>query len=143
MRSVKEFCMTTLAFARAARTGARPRDVTVLLPHWSDVAPYPPAPESRQSRPRPAPAVAAQLSDLVRWTADIAIRLTHECPEDRTAIAEVRRTALAWLAGEPCPEVDIEDVLTTVAVLLSAIDLNLDRSEEDHDPCPSNARVAT
>jgi hypothetical protein len=73
------------------------------------------------------------LRDLVAWAADIGILLTRGYPEERAAILEVRGYAYAWLAGEPCPNVQIQDVLTSVATLLGAIDLNLERT-----PCSSN-----
>jgi hypothetical protein len=69
--------------------------------------------------------VAAVLRDLVSWGADIAILLTRGCPEDRHAIERVRRYAYAWLAGEPCPDVSIDDVLTTAAAMMAGIDRNL------------------
>lgn len=89
--------------------------ITAQLPHWSDVDPDPP-------RPRPAPTVAAVLHDLVSWGADIAIVLTRGCPEDRDAIERVRHFAHAWLANQSCPEVSIDDVLTTTAALMAGID---------------------
>jgi hypothetical protein len=69
--------------------------------------------------------VAAVLRDLMSWGADIAIVLTREYPEDRNAIERVRRYAHAWLEGESCPEVSIDDVLTTAAALMAGIDRNL------------------
>ena len=91
---------------------------TSHLPHWSEVPSDPP-------RARPSPSVAAVLRDLVSWSADIAILLTRGCPEDRDAIERVRRYAYAWLAGESCPEVSIDDVLTTAAALMAGIDRDL------------------
>jgi len=96
------------------------------LPHWSEVASDPP-------RARPSPSVAAVLRDLVSWGADIAILLTRSCPEDRDAIERVRRYAYAWLAGESCPEVSIDDVLTTAAALMAGIDRNLGGTTSDDD----------
>jgi hypothetical protein len=77
--------------------------------------------------------VAAILRDLVSWAADIAILLTRACPEDRDAIERVRRCAYAWLAGESCPEVSIDDVLTTVAALMAGIDRDLGGTTPDDD----------
>ena len=96
------------------------------LPHWSEVGSDPP-------RARPSPSVAAALRDLVSWGADIAILLTRGCPEDRDAIERVRHYAYAWLAGQSCPEVSIEDVLTTVAALMAGIDRNLGGTTPDDD----------
>ena len=97
-----------------------------LLPHWSEVGSDPP-------RARPSPNVAAVLRDLVSWGADIAILLTRGCPEDRDAIERVRRYAYAWLAGESCPEVSIDDVLTTAAALMAGIDRNLGGTTSDNN----------
>lgn len=88
------------------------------LPHWSEVSSGPP-------RSRPGPKVAGVLRDLVSWAADIAIALTRGCPEDREAIERVRRYTHAWLAGESCPDVTIDDVLTTTAALMAGIDRKL------------------
>ncbi len=116
--------------ADSARSGSRrnpPRaSITSQLPHWSDVPSEPP-------RARPSPNVAAVFCDLVSWAADIAIVLTRDCPEDRDAIERVRRYAHAWLAGEPCPETSIDDVLTTAAALMAGIDRKLGGTTPDED----------
>ena len=107
---------------------------TSHLPHWSEVP-------SDLPRTRPSPNVAAVLRDLVSWAADIAILLTRGCPEDRTAIERVRSYAYAWLAGESCPDVTIDDVLTTVAALMAGIDRNIGGIPRDEDgPTPSAPR---
>jgi len=72
--------------------------------------------------------IAAQLADLVAWAADLAVHFTHDCPEDREAIDKVRRYVMAWLAGESCRDLAVQDVLTTVATLLAAIDLDVVRN---------------
>lgn len=92
--------------------------LTTHLPHWSE-------PQADPPRARPAPHIAAVLHDLVSWAADIAIVLTRDCPEDHDAIDRVRRCAFAWLANEPCPDVSIDDVLTTAAALMASIDHTL------------------
>lgn len=102
------------------------RAITSRLPHWSEV-------ESDAPRPRPSRSVAAVLRDLIGWAADIAILLTRGCPEDREAIERVRRVAYAWLAGEPCSDVAIDDVLTTAAALMAGIDRNLGGTPPDED----------
>lgn len=96
------------------------------LPHWSEVS-------SGPQRARPGPRVSAALRDLVGWAADMAIVLTRGCPEDRDAIERVRRHAYAWLAGESCPEVCIDDVLTTAAALMAGIDRRLGGTTPDED----------
>src|SRR4051812_33305990 len=105
------------------------------LPHWSEVGSNPP-------RARPSPSVAAVLRDLVSWGADIAIFLTRGCPEDRDAIERVRRYAYAWLAGDSCPEVSIDDVLTTAAALMAGIDRNLGGTTSDDERHAIGAAVA-
>jgi hypothetical protein len=134
--------------AKAARI-ARPRPALrdglrsdSCLPHWSEVAPSRRDLGDEPYRLRPTPTVAAVLTDLVSWAADLAIVLTRECAEDRAAIDDVRRYAVAWLAGKPCPELRIEDVLTTVATLLSAIDLDLGRATSTAEPCIAPALAA-
>jgi hypothetical protein len=99
---------------------------TSRLPHWSEITAAP-------RHAHPSPTVAAVLRDLVAWAADIAIVLTRGCPEDRDAIERVRRYAYAWLAGERCPEVEIDDVLTTAAALMAGIDRDLGGTPSDDD----------
>src|SRR6185503_4171162 len=109
--------MSAAVSARCARPPRGTRDVdSPILRHWSEV------PEEPPDKPRPAkltPAIASALRDLVTWAADLAIALTEGCPEDRTAIEQVRACALAWLDGEPCPELEIREVLVTAAALMS------------------------
>ena len=100
---------------------------TSLLPHWSEVSREP------RRHERASPSMTAILRDLVAWAADIAIRLTRGCPEDREAIARVRRHVEAWLAGEPGTDVSTEDVLTTAAALMAAIDRDLGGTVPDED----------
>ncbi len=118
--------MPVIAAHAVSRKRPSRASTTSHLPHWSEVPSDPP-------RARPSPSVAAVLRDLVAWGADIAILLTHGCPEDRDAIERVRRYAYAWLAGESCPEVSIDDVLTTAAALMAGIDRNLGGTTSDND----------
>ena len=114
------------------------------LPHWSHV----PSDESPSEPPieppieslrvssgsaltRPTPQVAPVLRDLAIWGAEIAMRLTKHCPEDVEAIVRVRDCALAWLAGEVCPEVELADVLTTAAAVMSSMDPRVNAGTED------------
>jgi hypothetical protein len=118
--------LLSAAQARSRRRSAR-ASITSQLPHWSEVDPDTP-------RRRPAPNVAAVLRDLVSWACDIAILLTRGCPEDREAIERVRRAAYAWLANDPCPDVAIDDVLTTVAAIMSGIDRTLGGTVPGDEP---------
>jgi hypothetical protein len=103
---------------------------TSHLPHWSEVGKDPPRRGSSSN-------VTAILRDLVSWGADIATVLTRGCPEDREAIERVRSYALAWLAGESCPDVSVDDVLTTAAALMAGIDRDLTRTTHDEDERPA------
>jgi hypothetical protein len=86
---------------------------------------------------RPTLRVAAVLRDLVSWAADIATLLTRGCPEERDAIERVRCYAHAWLAGGSCPDVSIDDVLTTTAALMAGIDRDLGGTAPDEDERPA------
>ncbi|TMQ23041.1 MAG: hypothetical protein E6J91_00650 [Deltaproteobacteria bacterium] len=95
--------------------------------------------EGDAPRTRPPPGVAGVLRDLVSWAADIAILLTRGCPEDREAIERVRRCAYAWLANESCPDIAIDDVLTTAAALMAGIDRTLGGTIPDDEDDERNA----
>jgi hypothetical protein len=103
-----------------------------LLPHWSDVPPRRSPDDEPVCLPL-TPTAAAALRDLVSWAADTALVLTRGCPEDRAAIEQVRTFAHAWLAGKPCPELEMHDVLVTAAALMSGIDLRLKRALSKRD----------
>jgi hypothetical protein len=125
---------------------ARPRRIRrdtdpPLLPHWSDVPPRR-SPDDESVRLPLTPTAAATLRDLVSWAADTAILLTRGCPEDRAAIDQVRTFAHAWLAGEPCPELEMHDVLVTAAALMSGIDLRLQRALSNLDDDARDAIAA-
>jgi hypothetical protein len=112
---------------RARPDGVTRDPDTPLLEHWSEVTPTTEPPP----RPRVTPRVAAALRDLIAWAADLAIQLTHGCPEDRDAIEGVRDYADAWLVGQRRRVPALTDVLTSVATLLSGIDLELRRAALD------------
>jgi hypothetical protein len=111
------------------------------LPHWSDVPVRHPSDDDTVRSPL-TPTVAAMLRDLVSWAADTAIVLTRDCPEDRAAIEHVRAFAHAWLAGAPCPELEMHDVLVTTAALMSGIDLRLQRALANLDDGDRDAIAA-
>ena len=127
--------MSVVSVPAASRRRSSRASTSSHLPHWSEVGSDPP-------RARPSLSVAAVLRDLVSWGADIAILLTRGCPEDRDAIERVRRYAYAWLAGESCPEVSIDDVLTTAAALMAGIDRNLGGTTSDNERHAIGAAVA-
>lgn len=129
--------MSTAVSAHHARPRRGSRDPdSPTLRHWSEV------PEEPPDKRRPAqltPAIASALRDLVAWAADLAIALTESCPEDRAAIEQVRACAFAWLDGEPCPELEIREVLVTAAALMSGIDLRLRHSTPNLDDADRHA----
>jgi hypothetical protein len=96
------------------------------LPHWSEVS-------NKPVRVLPSADTAAVLHDLVAWAADLACLLTRGCPDEIAAIERVRSFAYAWLAGETCSSVAIEDVLTTMAALLAGFDRDLGGTVPDAD----------
>ncbi len=117
--------------AHPARPRRVPRDAeSPLLRHWSEVLQRP---ASEPPPSRVTPEIASLLRDLVSWAADLAITLTNGCPDDRAAIEQVRAYADARLAGAPVPELELRDVLTTAAVLMSGIDLRLQRATSHPD----------
>ena len=95
------------------------RETSTDLPHWSEVP-------DTHAGPRHPHKESAVLTDLVNWMADIAVKVTrHTTPDDHEAIERVRRYALAWLAGEPRPRYAMQDLLTTTAAMVAAIDRKL------------------
>lgn len=128
--------MSVVTLSILTRRKRAPKESPPRLPSWSETA-------SRRDRARPSPTVAAVLRDLVSWAADIAVVLTRGCPEDRSAIERVRSYALAWLAGERCPDIEIDDVLTTAAALMAEIDRDIGRADgedDDHDAIGATVR---
>jgi len=127
--------MSAVSSLPLSRSRSLRASTTSQLPHWSEVA-------DPRPRGRPTPVVAAALGDLVSWAADIAIVLTRSCPEDVAAIERVRSYAHAWLSGEPCRDVEVDDVLTTAAALMAGIDLDLGGTSPDEDERQAIGAVA-
>lgn len=67
----------------------------------------------------------ARLRDVIDWTLDIAARLARDYEEELEAIERVRCYVRAWLQGRQV-EIDINDVLLTLAVLFAAIEIEVD-----------------
>ncbi len=66
----------------------------------------------------------AHLTDVIDWGLDIAAKLSRDDEEDRRAIENVRTFAHAWLEGRRA-DVPLTDLLTTIAILFAAIELDL------------------
>ncbi len=66
----------------------------------------------------------ARLRDAIDWALDVALRLAEDSDEEREAIERVRGYAHDWLDGRPV-ELDMDDVLTTLAILFAAIELDV------------------
>lgn len=65
-----------------------------------------------------------QLSGVIDWTLDIAARLSRDYDEDLDAIENVRDFVHGWLDGRRA-EVPLTDLLTTIAILFAAIEIDL------------------
>jgi hypothetical protein len=66
----------------------------------------------------------AAVKDVIDWALDIAVKLSRDYDEDIEAIERVRVAFHAWLDGRPS-EMDVNDVLLTVATILAQIDIDL------------------
>jgi hypothetical protein len=66
----------------------------------------------------------AALKDVIDWALDIAVKLSRDYDEDIEAIERVRVAFHAWLDGRPC-DMDVNDVLLTVATILAQIEIDL------------------
>jgi hypothetical protein len=65
-----------------------------------------------------------RLQDAIEWALDIAAHLARDIEEDVEAVERTREYVRAWIVGRPV-QVDMNDVLTTLAVLFAAIELDL------------------
>ena len=65
-----------------------------------------------------------RLSDVIDWALDIASQLSRNYHEDRESIENVREFVHAWLKGQRA-EVPLNDLLTTIAILFAAIEIDL------------------
>ncbi len=66
----------------------------------------------------------AAIKDVIDWALDIAVKLSSDYLEDVEAIDRVRGALHAWLDGRPC-EMDVNDVLLTIATILAQIEIDL------------------
>ena len=66
----------------------------------------------------------ARLRDTLDWALDIAKKLARHDDEEIEAIERTRGYIHAWLAGRPA-EIDMNDVLTTLAIIFAAIELDV------------------
>jgi hypothetical protein len=62
------------------------------------------------------------IRDVSEWALDIATKLSRDYPEDQEAIENTRAFVRAWLEGRRS-EVNVSDVLTTIAIIFSAIEI--------------------
>ena len=65
-----------------------------------------------------------QLSGVIDWALDIAAKLSRDFDEDLDAIENVRGFVHGWLDGRRA-EVPLTDLLTTIAILFAAIEIDL------------------
>ncbi len=66
----------------------------------------------------------ARLHDAIEWALDIAVRLARDYDEEIEAIERVRGYVRAWLEGRRV-DIDMNDVVTTLAILFAAIELDV------------------
>ncbi|HTR55003.1 MAG TPA: hypothetical protein VMJ10_30165 [Kofleriaceae bacterium] len=66
----------------------------------------------------------ARLRDTIDWALDIACRLARDYDEEIEAIERVRAYLHGWLDGRRI-DIDMRDVLTTLAILFAAIEIDL------------------
>jgi hypothetical protein len=71
----------------------------------------------------------ARLQDAIEWALDLAVKLARDYDEEIEAIERVRGYVRAWLEGRRI-EIDMNDVLTALAILFAAIvlDVGIDNS---------------
>jgi len=65
-----------------------------------------------------------RLSGVIDWALDIAAKLARDDDEDLDAIENVRAFVDGWLDGRRA-EVPLSDLLTTIAILFAAIEIDL------------------
>jgi hypothetical protein len=66
----------------------------------------------------------ARLQDTIDWALDIAVKLARDYDEEIEAIERVRGYLHAWLEGRRV-DIDMNDVLATLAILFAAIELDV------------------
>jgi hypothetical protein len=66
----------------------------------------------------------ARLQDAIDWALDIAKKLARGDEEETGAIERTRGYVYAWLEGRRV-DVDMRDVLTTLAILFAAIEIDI------------------
>lgn len=64
-----------------------------------------------------------RLQDAIEWALDIAVRLAKDYDDEIEAIERVRSHLRSWLSGRYV-DIDVDDVLTTLAILFAAIELD-------------------
>ena len=69
-------------------------------------------------------ALFEQLRGVIDWALDIAAKISRDYEEDLEAIENVRSFFRGWLEGQRA-EVPLTDLLTTIAIIFSAIELDL------------------
>lgn len=65
-----------------------------------------------------------RLQDAIEWALDIAVKLARDYEEEIEAIERVRGYVRGWLEGRRV-DIDMNDVLTALAILFAAIELDV------------------
>jgi hypothetical protein len=66
----------------------------------------------------------ARFQEAIEWALDIAVKLARGYDDEIEAIERVRGYFRAWIDGRHV-EIDTSDVLTTLAILFAAIELDM------------------
>ncbi len=64
-----------------------------------------------------------RLQDTIEWALDLAARLAGDYEEELEAIERVRSYVRGWLDGRRI-DIEMNDILTTLAILFAAIELD-------------------
>jgi hypothetical protein len=81
-------------------------------------------PKGRRAIVRDWQPLFARLQETIEWALDIAVKLSRDYEEEIEAIERVRGYLRAWLEGRRV-DIDMNDVLTTLAILFAAIEIDV------------------
>jgi hypothetical protein len=113
--------MEPLAATRARPGIARSQDRTVKKPHKNK---HSRGASAGREVVRDWQPLFTRLKEAIDWALDIALQLARDYDEEREAIERVRDYVHSWLKGRRV-DIDMNDVLTTIAILFAAIELDV------------------
>jgi len=80
-------------------------------------------PKGRRAIVRDWQPLFARLQETIEWALDIAVKLSRDYDEEIEAIERVREYLHGWLDGRSI-DIDKRDLLTTLAILFAAIEID-------------------